>query len=161
LAAIGEAIREQAPGARLLGVTTGRGLSTRPGPRPEHLAETCDLIGVAADPPEALPGERSLHDTYVAYLNTLTAPLSGKAAIVASLALPTAPDGHPGWIADSAYGRPTRAYLGNEEEQATFTGRALERLLRAGAHGAWLAAYTDYPPQLWRTPPFDRVTRAR
>src|SRR5262249_20838805 len=104
LAAIGEAIREQAPGARLLGVTTARGLSTRPGPRPEHLAETCDLIGVAADPPEALPGERSLHDAYVAYLHALTAALAGKRIIVTSLALPTAPDGHPGWIADSAYG---------------------------------------------------------
>jgi hypothetical protein len=161
LGIIGEAIRAWARDARLVGVTTAHGLATRPGPRPEHLAETCDLIGVVADPPEALPGDHPLHAASVAYLHALTAALSGKPAYVTSLALPTAPDGQPGWIADSAYGRPTRAYLGDDEQQAMFTGRALDRLLRAGAQGAWLAAYADYPPELWRTPPFDRVTRAR
>lgn len=161
LGIMSEAAREQARDARLIGVTTAQGLATRPGPRPEHLAEACDLIGVAADPPEALPNSHPLHSAYIAYLHALTTALSGKPASVASLALPTAPDGQPGWIADSAYGRPTRAYLGDDEEQATFVSRALERLLHAGAQGAWLAAYADYPPELWRTPPFDRVTRAR
>jgi hypothetical protein len=160
LAMIGEAIRAHDADARLLGVTSARGLATRPGPRPEHLADTCDFVGVAADPPEA-PQERPLHTTYVAYLHALTASLAGKPALVASMALPTAPDGRADWIADSAYGRPTRAYLGDAEEQAAFVGTALDGLRQAGARGAWLAAYADYPTDLWRRPPLDRVTRAR
>jgi len=160
LAMIGEAIRAQHAGARLLGVTSTRGLARRPGPRPEHLAATCDLVGIAADPPEQLQ-ESPLHTAYVAYLHALTAALAGKPALVTSLGLPTAPDGRADWIADSAYGRPTRAYLGDAEQQESFVGATLERLLRAGARGAWLAAYADYPTELWRRPPLDRVTRAR
>ncbi|HEX5691914.1 MAG TPA: hypothetical protein VFX76_17990, partial [Roseiflexaceae bacterium] len=60
-----------------------------------------------------------------------------------------------------AYGRPTRAYLGNAEEQAAFVATALDRLRSAGARGAWLTAYADYPTEQWRRPPLDRVTRAR
>jgi hypothetical protein len=160
-ATIGGALRAQHPSARLLGVTSVRGLTTRPGPRPEHLAETCDLLGVAADPPEPPADERASHSAYVAYLHALTAALAGRPALVTSLALPTAPDGRAGWIADTAYGRPTGAYLGDAEEQAAFVGTTLERLWRGGAQGAWLAAYADYPPELWRIPPLDRVTRAR
>jgi hypothetical protein len=159
-ATIGEAIRAQHAGARVLGATSARGLTTRSGPRPEHLAALCDILGVAADPPEPVQ-ERPNHSAYVAYLHALTAGLAGAPALVTSLALPTAPDGHPDWIADSAYGRPTRAYLGNAEQQAAFVRATLERLLHAGARGAWLAAYADYPPELWRRPPLDRVTRAR
>jgi hypothetical protein len=158
---IGEALRAQHPAARLLGVASARGLTTRPGPRPEHLAETCDLLGVAADPPEPLADERASHSAYVAYLHALTAGLAGRPALVTSMALPTAPDGRAGWIADTAYGRPTHTYLSDAEEQAAFVGTALERLRRGGARGAWLTTYADYPPELWRVPPFDRVTRAR
>lgn len=161
LAALAETLREQHPGARLLGVTSARGLALRAGPRPEHLAVTCDLVGVAADPPEPPYGEQPLHTTYIAFLHALAARLGGVPAIVTSLGLPTAPDRRAGWIADSAYGRPTRAYLGAEEEQAEFVGAALEQLWRAGARGAWLASYADYPAALWRTPPLDRVTRER
>jgi hypothetical protein len=160
-AAIGEAIRAQDADARLLGVTSARALTTRAGPRPEHLVATGDLLGVAADPPEPLPSEQRLHTSYVAYLHALTAALGGARTIVTSMALPTAPDGQAGWIADSAYGRPTHAYLGDEEQQAAFVTTALERLHRDGARGAWLSGYADYAPALWRTPPFDRATRSR
>jgi hypothetical protein len=158
---IGEAFRAQHPTARLLGVATARGLTTRPGPRPEHLAETCDLLGVAADPPEQLAGDQTPPNAYVAYLHGLTASLAGRPAFVTSMALPTAPDNCAGWIADTAFGRPTRAYLGDAEGQAAFVGTALEQLRRGGARGAWLATYADYSPELWRVPPFDRITRAR
>jgi hypothetical protein len=119
------------------------------------------LLGVAADPPESLAGERDSHSAYVAYLHALTAGLAGRPAFVTSMALPTAPDNRGGWIADTAYGRPTRAYIGDVEEQATFVGTTLERLRALGARGAWLASYADYSPERWRVPPFDRVTRAR
>jgi hypothetical protein len=77
------------------------------------------------------------------------------------MALPTAPDNRADWIADTAYGRPIRAYIGDAEEQAAFVGATLERLRALGARGAWLASYADCSPELWRVPPFDRVTRAR
>ena len=158
---IGETLRAQHPAARLLGVASTRGLTARPGPRPEHLAETCDLLGVAVDSPEPLAGEHIPPSAYVAYLHTLAAALAGRPAFVTGVALPTAPDDRAGWIADTAYGRPTHAYLGDAEEQARFVGAALERLRGLGARGAWLACYADYAPELWRVPPFDRVTRAR
>ena len=158
---IGETLRAQHPAARLLGVASAHGLATRPGPRPEHLAETCDLLGVAAESPEPLAGEHTPPSAHVAYLYALTAALASRPAFVTGIALPTAPDDRAGWIADTAYGRPTHAYLGDAEEQAGFVGTTLERLRRLGARGAWLASYADYSTELWRTPPFDRVTRAR
>jgi hypothetical protein len=161
LAALTETLRARHPNARVLGVTSVRGLTLRAGPRPEHLAEACDLIGVAADPPELPYDDRRVHTTYVTFLHALTAALGGAPAIVTSLGVPTAPDQRAGWIADTAYGRPARPYLADEEEQAEFVGTALELLWRAGARGAWLASYADYPPELWRTPPLDRVTRER
>jgi hypothetical protein len=161
LATISEALRNSARNARLLGVTTARGLTTRPGPRPEHIVESCSMLGVAADPPLPLPNLRPLHVAYVAYMHALAASLSEKPALVTSLGLPTAPDGHAAWISDSAYGQPTHAYLGNEEEQATFIEQSLTRLQQAGALGAWLASYADYSTEHWRIPPFDRVTRTR
>jgi hypothetical protein len=71
------------------------------------------------------------------------------------------PADQPGWVADSAFGRPLRAYIGDQEQQAIFVESTLDRLQRDGAAGAWLAAYADYPAPLWRTPPLDRAIRER
>jgi hypothetical protein len=165
-AAMAEALREQHSGARLLGLVSARGLSSPAGPRPEHIAATCDLLGVAADPPEPPGNDRPNHSPYVAYLHALTAALGRRPALAASFGLPTAPgrsgeaDG-PGWISDSAYGRGIRAYRGDAEQQSAFVEATLDRLHRAGALGAWLAAYADYPPALWHVPPLDRAIRQR
>ena len=67
----------------------------------------------------------------------------------------------PGWIADSAYGRGLHTYRGAPEQQAIFVEATLDRLQRAGACGAWLASYADYPAVLWRMPPLDRAIRER
>jgi hypothetical protein len=160
-AAMGEALREQDRDARLLGVVSAPALVSRAGPRPDAVAETCDLLGVAGDPPQPPNAERPNHAAYVAYLHALVASLGRRPALVTSLGLPTALDNRPGWIGDSAYGRPLHAYRGDSEQQSAFVEEALDRLQRAGATGAWLAAYADYPAPLWRTPPLDRAIRER
>jgi hypothetical protein len=160
-AAMAEAVREQHASARLLGLASARGLSAPTGPRPEHIAATCDLLGVATDPPEPPGNGQPNHAGYVAYLHALTAALGRKPALVAGFGLPTAPDERAGWISDSAYGRGLRAYRGDSEQQPSLVEQALDRLQRAGATGAWLAAYADYPPALWREPPLDRAVRQR
>src|SRR5262249_38230971 len=81
-AALPEAVHEQDFRARLLGVTSARGLTLHAGPRPEDLAATCNLVGVAADPPEPPSGDRPNHSAYVAYLHALTAALGRAPALV-------------------------------------------------------------------------------
>jgi len=160
-AAMGEALREQDSQTPLLGVTSARGLTMSTGPRPEDIAKSCNLAGVATDPPERPERGQAVHTAYVAYMNALTAALAGRPVFVTSLGLPTAPNEQVGWINDTAYGRPLRAYRAELEEQAAFVETALERLHSAGARGAWLAAYADYPQPLWQMPPLDRAIRER
>jgi hypothetical protein len=160
-AAMGEALRKQDAKTPLLGVTSARGLTLGTGSRPEDIAKSCNLVGVAADPPELPERGQPIHTRYVAFLHALTAALAERPAIVTSLALPTASEGQASWIDDSAYGRPLHVYQGELEEQAAFVEIALDRLHRAGAHGAWLTSYSDYPPPLWQTPPLDRAIRER
>jgi hypothetical protein len=174
-ALMAEALRAARPGARVLGVISEPALAWPTGPRPAHVAATCDLLGVAADPPRPPANQRPNHGAYVAFLHALaaslgeTAALGEKAALVTSMGLPTVPDAdlggdasdQPGWIADGAYGRGLNTYRGAPEQQAIFVETTLDRLQRAGASGAWLAAYADYPAALWRTPPLDRAIRER
>jgi hypothetical protein len=164
-----ETLRARHQGARVLGVISDRALTLPSGPRPTQIAATCDMLGVAADPPRPPANLRPNHSMYVAFLHALTAALGEKAALVTSVGLPTVPEAslggnasdQPGWIADSAYGRTLRVYRGDMEQQAIFVEATLDRLQRAGASGAWLAAYADYPAALWRTPPLDRAVRER
>jgi len=164
-----ETLRARRPSARVLGVISDRALRTPTGPRPEQIAATCDLLGIAADPPHSSANQRPNHGVYVAFLQALTTSLGETAALVASMGLPTVPDAslggdesdQPGWIADSAYGRALHVYRGEMEQQAIFVETTLDRLQRAGASGAWLAAYADYPATLWRMPPLDRAIRER
>ncbi len=168
-ATMGEAMREQDSRTPLLGVTSARGLTLSTGPRPEDIAKSCSLVGVAADPPERPERGQPVHTVYVAFLHALTAALGGTAALVTSMGLPTVPDAslgggesdRPGWIADSAYGGALHVYRGESEQQSIFVEATLDRLQRAGASGAWLAAYADYPAALWRLPPLDRAIRER
>jgi hypothetical protein len=160
-AAMGEALREQDSHTPLLGVTSARGLTMSTGPRPEDIVKSCNFVGVTADPPERPQRGQAVHTAYVAYIYALTAALAAQPAFVTSLGLPTAPYEQVGWINDTAYGRPLRAYRAELEEQAVFVEAALGRLRGAGARGAWLAAYADYPQPLWRMPPLDRALRER
>lgn len=160
-AKLAETAREGYSRARLLGVTSERGLTNTSGPRPEHIASTCDDIAVAADVPLPLPDLKPMDLDALEFLYTLTAGLAGRPVAVAGLGQPTAPDNRDTRVADSLYGRSISTYLASYEAQAEFVGQALERLWRAGAAGAWLAAYADYPPDEWRLPPLDRSIRSR
>ncbi len=163
-------VRQERAKAPVLGIVSARALALRSGPRPEQVAASCDALGIAADPPQPPGGERANHASFVAFLQALASALAGKPALVSSLGLPTVLDGRigagrpygdPGWVSDSAYGQPLRAYRGDEEQQAMLIEQALDRLQRAGAAAAWLAAYADYPEPLWRVPPLDRAIRER
>jgi hypothetical protein len=150
-------------------VISQQALAWPAGPRPAQIAATCDLLGVAADPPRPPANQPPNHGAYVAFLHALAAALGGATALVTNMGLPTVPEAslgggesdRPGWIADSAYGRGLNVYRGEPEQQATFVEATLDRLQRSGAGGAWLAAYADYPAALWRTPPLDRSIRER
>ncbi len=164
-----EALRARRPGARVLGVISEQALTWPTGPRPAQIIASCDLLGIAADPPQPPANPRPNHGVYVAFLHALAASLGGTATLVTSMGLPTVPDAslggiesdRPGWIADSAYGRGLHAYRGEIEQQAIFVETTLDRLQRDGASGAWLASYADYPTALWRRPPLDRAIRER
>jgi hypothetical protein len=160
-ATMGEAMREQDSQTPLLGVTSARGLTVSTGPRPEDIAKSCRLVGVTAEPPERPERGQPVHTAYVAFMQALTAALAGQPVIVTGLGLPTAPDGQASWISDNVYGRPLPAYRAELEQQTAFVETALDQLHRAGARGAWLASYSDYPPPLWQTPPLDRAIRER
>jgi hypothetical protein len=160
-ATMGETMREHDSRTPLMGVTSARGLTVSIGPRPEDIAKSCSLVGVTADPPERPEREKPVHTAYVAFLQALTAALVEKPVFVTSLGLPTAPDGQASWIVDTVYGRPLHAYQAELEEQTAFVETALDQLHRAGARGAWLASYSDYPQPLWQTPSLDRAIRER
>jgi hypothetical protein len=168
-ALMAEALRAARSGARVLGVLSEQALLSPTGPRPAQLSSSCDMVGIAADPPHPPSNQRPNHSAYVAFLHALTAALGETAALVTSLGLPTVPNAslggdqsdQPGWIADSAYGRGLHVFRGEPEQQALFVEATLNRLQRGGASGAWLAAYADYPTELWRMPPLDRAIRER
>jgi len=160
-AAMGEALREQDSRTSLLGITSARGLTLSTGPRPDNIVQSCERVGVAADPPERPIRRQPDHTAYVVYLHVLTTALAGRAVIVTSMGLPTAPNGQAGWINDTAYGKTLRAYKAEPEEQAAFVEATLDRLHRVGARGIWLASYADYPQPLWGIPPLDRAIRER
>jgi hypothetical protein len=161
LAAMADEVRRQRPNARVLGVTSVRGLERVPGPHPEDLAETCDLVGVAADPQELAGEGQRRHTSYAAFLHALVAGLAARRTIVTSLGMPGGLPGVAGWTEDQSYGRSLRAFFGSPSEQASFVDAALDRLYRAGAAGVWLASYADAPEETWRTPPLDRSLRHR
>jgi hypothetical protein len=158
---IGDELRRARPGARLLGVLSARGLGLQAGPRPEELAPVCDLLGVAADPPELPTEPQRRHTAQAAFLHALAAGLAGRRTLVTSLGMPLAGAEGPGWRDEESFGRTIQVYSADVNGQARFVEAALERLYRDGAAGAWLGAYADYPEELWQLAPLDRSMRQR
>jgi hypothetical protein len=161
LAGMAEEARRQRPEVRLLGATSLRGLELKAGPRPEDIAEACELLGVAADPQELPRENQKRHTSYPAFMHAVAAGLAGRRAIVTSAGMPTAPPHEQGWGEDQSYGRRLAVFTGDESQQATYVDTLLERLYRDGAGGVWLAAYADYPEDSWRVAPLDRSRRQR
>jgi hypothetical protein len=150
------------PGAApVLGLTSAEGLLHAAGPRPDNLAATCDLVGVALETSRPSWERTPLKTGPAAFTHVLAAALAERAVFVTNLGQPTAPEGQTGIAADSAFGRSVHIYRAHQLEQAEFLTRALERLWRAGARGVLLADYADYPAELWRVPPLDRSIGSR
>ncbi|MBC8162056.1 MAG: hypothetical protein H7Z42_12640 [Roseiflexaceae bacterium] len=147
--------------AQLLGVTSAPGLLQRGGPRPDQLAQICDLAGIALDAPLPLPEFRLHSPDAIEFFYTLASALAGTPLAALGLGVPTAPDGRAMLVADTGYGEPLTTALVSGQQQAEFLGRSLERLRGLGAPLVVLADYSDYPPSLWRDPPLDQGVRAR
>ena len=74
----------------------------------------------------------------------------------------TAPKGTSGrTITDDFLGAPRAQYLASEEEQASYYGAVLERLLATGAAGAYAWCYADYDARLFTLPPLATAVRER
>jgi hypothetical protein len=135
--------------------------------RPEQIVAAGGRVVVSAAPLPPLPVARPWDSRYVQFLHALAAGLlaaeTGRAepVIVAELGAPTALAGAAGRVASEAFGRPAQIALAGEDQQATLVEEALAALHRDGAAGAWLAAYADIAPELWRLPPADRSWWAR
>lgn len=158
------AVRRAAPrvpiqiGAHLPSLTAGNSLRV-------------DDIGAAADEDvmHAYPlyhdGARSFLDPeLVPFSCALTADLAGRqrAPLMQEFGLCTAPRGMRGHsITDEFLGAPRAQYLASEDEGAGYYRNVLERLIAAGAAGAYAWCYGDYHPRLFDRPPLDRAVRER
>lgn len=123
------------------------------------------LISAAPLPPLELP--RPWESGYIRFLHALAAGLlatelgRSEPVIVTEIGVPTEAAGATGSVSSETFGRPAQLTLAQEEQQATLVEEALITLYRDGAAGAWLAAYADIAPDLWRIPPADRSWWAR
>lgn len=156
-----ETARAAYSGARLLGATSAHGLLHRGGPRPEHIAAACDLVGVTLDVPLPLPGFQVNNPDAIEFFYTLASALAGRPVAALGLGLATAPNNRPTTAGDMLYGESVATPLVSVQQQAEFLGTMLERLRNAGAPLIVLAEYSDYPPGLWREAPLDRSIRSR
>ncbi len=156
-----EAARTGHPDAHLIGVTSVRGLTTHAGPRPEHIATTCNEVGLSVDVPLPVRGLRPFSLNGVEFVYELASGLAGQPVTLFGLGQPTAPDNHDGSIADVLYDQRVGTYLASREAQAEYLGEALERVRKAGARGVVLSNYSDFPATLWRNPPLDHTIRSR
>lgn len=161
IGALADEARRARTGVRLIGVASAYGMGRAAGPRPEDLAATCGMLGVAADPHELPADGQRRHTAGAAFLHALAAGLAGQRAIVTSVGMPGGLPHLSGWADDQAYGKPLRAFFATAEQQGSFVDAALERLHKDGAAGVWLAAYADAPEDAWRLPPLDRSLRSR
>ncbi len=161
-AALSDELKRVAPRAVVIGVVSPTGLKRRFGPRPEHVAAHCTLVGVAVDLPETSVEHQVRHTNPAAYLHMLVAGLAERRVIVLNVGMPTVTNGETaGWFEDDLYGRTALVYRSTTGEQAEFIHTVLERLYNDGAAGVWLASYADFPEALWQAPPLDRTRSYR
>lgn len=156
-----EATNNAYNGARILGVVTARGLLNHAGPRPEQIAASCDIAGIALDAPLPLPEFRLDSPDAIEFVYTLASSLAGRRLAAVGLGLPTAPDSRPQLAVDVAYGERITTSLASGQRQSEFLAQTFERLRQLGAPLVVLADYSDYPGDLWRVPPLDQSVRWR
>jgi hypothetical protein len=102
--------------------------------------------------------EGATDDQLVPFLARVTAWLgNGRDVLFSEFGLPT----HRHGDSSKKRGRGDSTPLVDENAAAVYTASTLEGLRRAGCSGAMLWCYSDYPPTLWDSPPFDLAPHER
>lgn len=126
------------------------------------LAESNDYLSMHGYPLYSEVARGPLDSEFVPFLNQLTESLGTKPTLFQEFGLCTAPLGEKGhYIEDEFLGEKKQQYLAGEEEGGRYYREVLDRLYRVGSLGAFPWCFSDYDPQLWDRPPFDRAMRER
>lgn len=102
-----------------------------------------------------------LDEDVVAYCCAVTQELAKKPVLMEECGGCTAPSGPSTTWEWSAYGRPRKQFMAEEQDFAEYTGRLLERLWEQGALGMYLWCFADYATNLWDRPPCDESRHER
>jgi endo-1,4-beta-mannosidase len=157
-------IREAAPDARIRIGAHLPSLTTDNNMRVDDLATIVDEDVMHAYPLYSDFARSFLDPELVPFSCALTAGLSGagRRTLMQEFGMCTATQGSVGrTITDDFLGTPRAQYLASEEEQASYYGAVLERLLNTGAAGAYAWCYADYDARLFALPPLATAVRER
>ncbi|MGZ3332823.1 MAG: glycoside hydrolase 5 family protein [Gemmatimonadaceae bacterium] len=161
---LASAIRGTAPNARIRIGAHLPSLTTDNNMRVDDLATIVDEDVMHAYPLYSDFARSFLDPELVPFSCALTAGLSGarRRTLMQEFGMCTAPMGSAGrTITDDFLGSPRAQYLASEEEQASYYGTVLDRLLNTGAAGAYAWCYADYDARLFSLPPLATAVRER
>ncbi len=104
--------------------------------------------------PMYIPWARSpLDRSFVPFLCSLTAALSGKPCFAEEWGGCTVPGESEVWEWQSYGGRLRRQFMAGENEFAEYVSAVLPRLVEAGSPGSLFWCFADYAEELWDRPP--------
>jgi hypothetical protein len=161
---LASAIRAAAPKAKIRIGAHLPSLTTNNHMRVDDLASIVDEDVMHAYPLYSDFARSFLDPELVPFSCALTAGLSGagRRTLMQEFGMCTAPMGSAGrTITDDFLGTARSQYLASEEEQASYYGAVLERLLTTGAAGAYAWCYADYDARLFGLPPLATAVRER
>lgn len=128
---------------------------------PAEAATVCDFLTMHGYPGYASFTEGPTDERLLPFLAQLTRFLGGGADVLFSeFGVPTLPfpDREPAGFHQNLKQGPR---LVSEEDAARYVRRGLRALQDCGASGAMVWCYSDYVPQLFNQPPFDRAPHER
>ena len=161
---LADTIRRVAPGTPIQIGAHLPSLTTTNNMRVDDIAAVADEDVMHAYPLYCDVARSFLDPELVPFSCALTAGLagSGRLPLMQEFGLCTAPPGAVGHtITDDFLGQPRSQYLASEEEAADYYDAVMDRLIAAGAAGAYAWCYGDYDPRLFNRPPFDAAVRER
>lgn len=126
---------------------------------PREAAEVCDFLQMHGYPDYAWWADGPTDERVLPFLARLTRWLGGGADVLfAEFGVPTTQSGEPDRERAMAASGPS---LVDEQEAASYVGRALRALLECGSMGAMLWCYSDYAEAIWGLPPLDLAVHER
>lgn len=162
--ALANTVRHAAPGTPIQIGAHLPSLTTANNMRIDDLADVADEDVMHAYPLYCEAARSHLDAELAPFSCALTAGLSGRERppLMQEFGLCTAPPGAPGhMITDDFLGEPRPQYLASEDEAAAYYDAVLERLVRAGAAGAYAWCYGDYDSRVFDRPPLATALRER